>query len=187
MCFGSATTHTKLKCRPEETLGVIFSQCTSGTTQFVVPYSVHMMACSTSSKENLNFSSLTWMVTMTHSRLTLKRCDFQDWPNHCINLLWTKFLFGTKIKSRYQNVLGNTKILSLSVKQGSQCPIQLLGPRRKWVDFPPMFFQFFIIFLVVCHLLLNIKKKMLWHFSSLARYGPFWLQTWSKIKNFYFH
>ena len=90
-------------------------------------------------------------------------------------LFWTQFLFGTKIKSTYKNVLQNTKILDLSVKRGSQCPIPVLGPRQKWVDFPPTFFALFINFLVVCHLLLNIQKILLWHFSILAKYGPFCL------------
>ena len=61
----------------------------------------------------------------------------------------TQFLFGTKIKSTYKNVLGNTKILDLSVKRESQRPIPVLGPRQKWVDFPPTFFELFINFLVV--------------------------------------
>ena len=99
-------------------------------------------------------------------------------------LFWTQFLFGTKIKTSYKNILQNMKILDLSVKRGSQHPIHVLGPRQKWVDFPPTFFEVFINFLVVCHLLLNIQKKLLWRFSVLARYGPFWLWTWSKIENF---
>ena len=99
-------------------------------------------------------------------------------------LFRTQFLFGTKIKSTYKNVLRNTKILDLSVKRGSQHPIYVLGPRQKWVDLPPTFFELFINFLVVCHLLLNIRKKMSYCFSVLARYKPFSLWTWSKIKNF---
>ena len=99
-------------------------------------------------------------------------------------IFWTQYLFGTKIKSTYENMLQNTKNLDLSVKRGSQGPISVLGPRQKWVDFPPTFFELFINFLVVCHLLLNIQKKILYRFSVLARYGPFWLGTWSKIKNF---
>ena len=91
---------------------------------------------------------------------------------------------GTKIKSTYKNVLRNTKILDLSVKQGSQCPILVLAPRQKWVDLPPTFFELFINILVVCHLLLNIQKNLLSRFSVSARYCPFWLWTWSKIKNF---
>ena len=99
-------------------------------------------------------------------------------------LFRTQFLFGTKIKSTYKNVLRNTKILDLSVKRGSQHPIYVLGPRQKWVNLPPTFFELFINFLVVWHLLLNIQKNLSSPFSVLARYGPFWLWTWSKIENF---
>ena len=99
-------------------------------------------------------------------------------------LFRTQFLFDTKIKSTYKTVLRNTKILDLRVKQGSQRPILVLGPRQKCVDLPPTFFELFINFLVVWHLLLNIQKKMSSPFSVLARYGPFWLWTWSKIENF---
>ena len=99
-------------------------------------------------------------------------------------LFRAQFLLGTKIKSTYKNVLQNTNILDLSEKRGSQRPIPVLGPRQKWVDFPPTFFELFINFLVVCHLLMNIQKTFLYRFSVLARYGPFWLGTWSKIKNF---
>ena len=35
------------------------------------------------------------------------------------------------------------------------------------------FFELFINFLVVCHLILNIQKQLLRPFSVLARYGPF--------------
>ena len=99
-------------------------------------------------------------------------------------LFWTQFLFGTKIKSTYEIVLRNTQILDLSVKRGSQCQIQVLALRQKWVDLPPTFFERFINFLVVCHLLLNIQKRILYRFSILVRYGPFLLWTWSKIENF---
>ena len=75
-------------------------------------------------------------------------------------LFRTQFLFGTKIKSTYENILQNTKILDLSVKRG---------------------------FLVVCHLLLNFQKNLWRPFSVLAKYGPFWLWTWSKIENFHSH
>ena len=99
-------------------------------------------------------------------------------------LFKTQFLLGTKIKSTYSNMLQNTKILDLSAKWGSQRPIQVLAPRQKWVDFPPTFFEFFINFLLVCHLLMNIQKNLSSRFSISARYGPFWLQTWLKIENF---
>ena len=99
-------------------------------------------------------------------------------------LFRTQFLFGTKIKSTYKSILWNTKILDLSVKRGSQRPFQVSGPRQKWVDLPPTFFELFINFLVVCHLLLNIQKKLWRLFSVLARYGPFWLWTWPKNENF---
>ena len=99
-------------------------------------------------------------------------------------LFRTQFLFGTKIKNTYKNILQNTKILDLSVKRGSQRPIPVLGPRQKWVDFPPTFFELFINFLLVCHLLMNIQKNLLSRFSISARYGPFWLWTSSKIKYF---
>ena len=102
-------------------------------------------------------------------------------------LFRTQFLFGTKIKSTYKNVLRNTKILDLSVKRGSQRPIYVLGPRQKWVDLPPTFFKLFINFLVVCHILLNIQKNLKYCFSILARYGPFSLWKWSKIKKFHFY
>ena len=36
-------------------------------------------------------------------------------PNHCINF-WTQFLSGTKIKSIYENIVQNTKLLDLSAK-----------------------------------------------------------------------
>ena len=96
----------------------------------------------------------------------------------------TQFLFGTKIKSTYEDILQNTKILDLSVKRGSQAWIQVLAPRQKWVDLPPKFFELSIDFLVVCHILMNIQKNLLYRFSILARYGPFLLWTWSKIENF---
>ena len=99
-------------------------------------------------------------------------------------LSWTQFQFGAKIKTFRENVLQNTWIFNLSAKQGSRCPFPVLGPRQKWVNFPPTFFELFINFLVVCHLLLNIQKNLSRPFSVLARYGPFWLWTWSKIKNF---
>ena len=99
-------------------------------------------------------------------------------------LFRTQFLFATKIKSSYKNVLQNTKILDLSAKWGSQRPIQVLAPRQKWVDFPPTFFELSINFLVVCHILMHIQNNLLYRFSILARYGPFWLWTWSKIENF---
>ena len=99
-------------------------------------------------------------------------------------LFRTQFLFDTKIKSTYKNVLRNTKNLDLSVKRGSQRPILVLAPRQKWVDFPPTFFELSINILVVYYLLLNIQKNLLSRFSIFARYGPFWLWTWSKIKNF---
>ena len=99
-------------------------------------------------------------------------------------LFRTQFLFSTKIKSTFKNILQNTKILDLSVKRGSQHPYQVLGPRQKWVDFPPTFFELFINFLVVCHLLLNIQKKLSSRFSVPAKYGLFLLWTWSKIENF---
>ena len=63
-------------------------------------------------------------------------------------LFWTQFLFGSKIKSTYKNALENTEILDMSVKRGSQRPIKLLGPRQKWVDLPPTFFELFINFLI---------------------------------------
>ena len=99
-------------------------------------------------------------------------------------LFRTQFLFGTKIKSTYENLLRNTKILDLSEKRGSQRPIPDLGPRQKWVNFPPTFFELFINFLLVCHLLLDIQKKLSCRFFVSAKYGPFWLGTWSKIENF---
>ena len=96
----------------------------------------------------------------------------------------TRFLFGTKMKSTYENILQNTKTLDLSAKQGSQCPIQVLGLRQKWVNLPPTFFEFFINFPILWHLLLNIQKNLSSPFSVLARYGPFWLWTWPKNENF---
>ena len=99
-------------------------------------------------------------------------------------LFRTQFLFGTKIKNTYKNILQNTKILDLSVKRGSQRPYQVSGPRQKWVDLPPTFFELFINFLIVCHLLLNIQKKLSSRFSISAKYGLFLLWTWSKIENF---
>ena len=63
-------------------------------------------------------------------------------------LFRTKFLFCIKINSTYENVLQNTNILDLSEKRGSRRPIPVLGPRQKWVDFPPLFFQLSIDFLV---------------------------------------
>ena len=101
-------------------------------------------------------------------------------------LFWTQFLFGTKIKSIYRNMLQNTKILDLGVKRGCQPQIQDLAPRQKWVDLPPTFFELFINFLVVCYLLLDIQKNLLYRFSILARYGPFSHWAWSKIQNFQF-
>ena len=56
-------------------------------------------------------------------------------------LFWTQFLFGTKIKSTYKKVLPNTRILDLSVKEGSQHPILVLGPTQKWFNLPPLFFE----------------------------------------------
>ena len=88
-------------------------------------------------------------------------------------LFRTQFLFGTKIKSTYINILQNTKILDLSEKRGSQRPIPDLGPRQKWVNFPPTFFELFINFLLVCHLLLDIQKKLSYRFFVSAKYGPF--------------
>ena len=99
-------------------------------------------------------------------------------------LFRTQFLFNANIKSTYKKLLRNTKILDLSVKRGSQGPISVLGPRQKWVDFPPTFFKLFINFLVVCHLLLNIQKNLASRFSVSARYAPFQLGAWSKIENF---
>ena len=96
----------------------------------------------------------------------------------------TQFLFGIKIKNTDKNILQNTKILDLSVKRGSQNPILVLGSRQKWANLPQTFFELFINFLVVCHLLMNIQKNLLYRFSILARYGPFLLWTWSKIENF---
>ena len=101
-------------------------------------------------------------------------------------LFWTQFLFDTIIKSTYENVRQNTKPLNLNVKWGSQRPILILAPRQKWVDLPPTIFELFINFLVVCHLLLNIQKNLLYRFSVLARYNPFSLWTWSKVKNLEF-
>ena len=99
-------------------------------------------------------------------------------------LFRTQFLFGTKIKSACKNILPSTKILDLSVKRGSQRTFQVSGQRQKWVDLPPTFFELFINFLVVCHLLLNIQKKLSSRFSVPAKYGLFLLWTWSKIENF---
>ena len=44
---------------------------------------------------------------------------------------WAQFRFGTKIKTTYPDVLPNTRILDLSVKPGSQRPVQVFGPRQK--------------------------------------------------------
>ena len=98
-------------------------------------------------------------------------------------LFRAQFLFGTKIKTTYQNVLPNTWILDLSVKRGSQQPIQVLGPRQKWVNFPPTFFQLFINFLVDFHLLYNISKiwNPLFPFRQIITDLDFWHGHKSKI------
>ena len=113
-------------------------------------------------------------------------------------LLRTQFLFGTKIKSTYKNVLRNTKILDLSVKRGSQRPIYVLGPRQKWVDLPPTFFELFINFLVVWHLLLNVQKNLsrpffvLWKISKFSIFdhvqsqnGPYLAKTENGLDKFF--
>ena len=101
-------------------------------------------------------------------------------------LFRAQFLFGTKIKTTYQNTLPNTWILDLSVKRGSQRPVSVLGPRQKRVDLPPTFFQLFINFLVDFHLLCRIPKNLESRFSVSVNYHRFWLLTWSKMKNFDF-
>ena len=71
-------------------------------------------------------------------------------------LLQTQFLFAIKIKSTSRIVPPNTWILDLSVKRGSQCPIQVLrsfSPNNFWT-----FYQFSVVEV---------------HFSILARYDPF--------------
>ena len=101
-------------------------------------------------------------------------------------LFQVQFLFSTKTKSTYGNVLPNTWILDLSVKRGSQQPFQVLTPRQKWVNLPPTFYEFFIDFLVDFYLLCNIKKNLEDTFSVSANYHRFWPLTRSKIKDFNF-
>ena len=95
-----------------------------------------------------------------------------------------QYLFVCIIKSTYQVDMYVTKTWDLRAKTVLRQVILYLGPRQKWVDLPPTFFELFINFLVVCHLLLNIQKKLLSRFSVSAKYGLFLLWTWSKIENF---
>ena len=74
-------------------------------------------------------------------------------------LFRSQFLFGIKIKSTYENVLQNTKILELSVKRRSQSPIYVLGPRQKWVNLPPTFLNFLSIFWLMITYYMNIQKR----------------------------
>ena len=103
-------------------------------------------------------------------------------------LFQAQFWFGTKVKTSHKTILQRTWSFDLTEKRGSQQSILVFGPSQKWFKFPPTFFKVFINFLVVCHLLLNIQKYLLSRFSVSVRYDPFWLWTWSKIKNFeFFH
>ena len=101
-------------------------------------------------------------------------------------LFRVQFLFGTKTKSTYGNVLPNTWILDLSVKQGSQQSFQVLTPRQKWVNLPPTFYEFFIDFLVDFYLLCNIKKiwKARFPFWQIITDFDFWHGHKSKILTF---
>ena len=88
-------------------------------------------------------------------------------------LFQTQFLFGTKIKSTYKNLLCNAKILDLSVKRGCQRPIHGLGPRQKWIDLPLTFFELFIAglfywFSDILLLTLEYSKK------KICPIFPFW-------------
>ena len=98
-------------------------------------------------------------------------------------LFRAQFWFGTKIKPSQKSVLQNTKILDLAEKGGSQQPNSVLGPRQKWVKFPPTFFKLFINFLVDYHLLSNMKKwgQHFFSFREVIAHFDFWHGQKSKI------
>ena len=94
-----------------------------------------------------------------------------------------QFWFGTKIKTFLKSIPQNTKILNLTEKGRSQQPIPVLGPRQKWVKFPPTFFKLSINFLVDYHLLSNILKiwMTLFWFWQIITHFTFWHGQKSKI------
>ena len=107
-------------------------------------------------------------------------------------LFWAQFLFGTNVKTSYENVIKNTWIFDLSAKRS----FQVLGPKQKWFDFPLNIFSIFYQFSGSFPCTIQHLKKLKGRFSVSARFGTFWIlanyqkinrklkKYWGKIDSF---
>ena len=97
------------------------------------------------------------------------------WPEMSTPTFLAWYLFVCIIKSTYQVHMAGTKSWHLRDNTGPRGGIKVLGPRQKWVNRPPTFFQ----------LVINFHLKLL--FSVSTTYCAFSHLTWSKMKIFYFY
>ena len=77
-------------------------------------------------------------------------------PNMMVPTFFEQYQFVCNIKSTYQVDMPGTKNFDVGANTVPWGVISVLGPRQKWVNVPPTFFQLFINFLIDFYLLYNI-------------------------------